>query len=94
MIFIRKALSYEMVRVYFVLCRTFFALFFGILSATQGASFAPNYAKARLSAKRIFALVDLVPSIDSYSEEGDKPVCCGVFHLMRIFTHYCDGYAG
>ena len=68
--------------------RTFFALFFGILSATQGASFAPNYAKARLSAKRIFALVDLVPSIDSYSEEGDKPVCCDVFHLMHLFTHY------
>ena len=63
-------------------------MFFGILSASQGSTFAPNYAKARLSAKRIFALVDLVPSIDSYSEEGDKPVCCHVFQLMHMYTHY------
>ena len=65
-----------------------FAILFGISSASLGSSFAPNYAKARLSAKRIFALVDLVPSIDSYSEEGDKPVCCHVFQLMHMYTHY------
>ena len=53
----------------------FFALFFGVLAASQATSFAPNYSKAKLSAKRIFALVDLVPTIDSFSEEGDKPVC-------------------
>ena len=53
----------------------FFALLFGILAASQGTILAPNYAKAKLSAKRIFALVDLVPAIDSFSEEGDKPVC-------------------
>ena len=47
---------------------------------SQGSAFAPNYAKARLSAKRIFALVDLVPSIDSFSEKGDKPVCDHVIH--------------
>ena len=63
-------------------------MLFGILAASQGASFAPNYAKARLSAKRIFALVDLVPSIDSYSEEGDKPVCFSVFHLIYKFKNY------
>ncbi|XP_065884882.1 ATP-dependent translocase ABCB1-like [Dysidea avara] len=51
----------------------FFALFFGILSAAQASTFLPNYAKARLSAKRIFAMEDLVPAIDSYSEEGEKP---------------------
>ncbi|XP_065886098.1 ATP-dependent translocase ABCB1-like [Dysidea avara] len=51
----------------------FFALFFGIFSAAQGSTFLPNYAKARLSAKRIFALEDLVPAIDSYSESGEKP---------------------
>jgi len=52
----------------------FFALFFGILSAAQATTYLPNYAKARLSAKRIFALEDLVPAIDSYSEDGEKPV--------------------
>ena len=65
----------------------FLAVIFGLVSASQASSFAPNYAKARLSAKRIFALVDLVPSIDSYSEEGDKPVCCYVFQVMHMC--YC-----
>ena len=64
-----------------------FAAIFGILSASLGSSFAPNYAKARLSAKKIFALVDLAPSIDSFTEKGDKPVCSHVFQLMC--THYC-----
>ena len=45
-----------------------------MMSVAQISGFIPNYAKARLSAKRIFALEDLVPAIDSYSEEGEKPV--------------------
>ena len=63
-------------------------MLFGILAASEANTYAPNYAKARLSAKRIFALVDLLPSIDSYSEEGDKPVCFSVFHLLFMFTNY------
>ena len=58
----------------FVFCRVFFALVFGILAAGQASVYFPNYSKAKLSAKRIFELEDLVPAIDSYSEEGDKPV--------------------
>ena len=73
-----------MMFIHIVMHRVFFALFFGILSAAQGSSFAPNYAKARLSAKRIFALVDLVPAIDSFSEEGDKPVCG---HVIQCSIH-------
>ena len=69
--------------------RVFFALFFGILSAAQATTYLPNYAKARLSAKRIFALEDLVPAIDSYSEEGEKPVCVPTqtMYLCRIVAH-------
>ena len=58
----------------------FFAILFGIMSVSEGNAFAPSYAKARLSAKRIFALVDLVPSIDSFSVEGDKLVHDHVIH--------------
>ena len=75
-----------MMFIYIIMHRVFFALFFGILSAAQGSSFAPNYAKARLSAKRIFALVDLVPAIDSFSEEGDKPVCG---HVIHMYSDHC-----
>jgi len=64
----------------------FFALFFSILSAAQATSFLPNYAKARLSAKRIFALEDLVPAIDSYSEDGDKLVSVSM-QTMCIYMY-------
>ena len=54
--------------------RVFFAIVFGALSVGQASTFAPDYAKARLSANRIFALIDRKPLIDSLSEEGDTPV--------------------
>lgn len=54
--------------------RVFFALVFGALTVGQAGAFAPNYAKARLSANRIFALLDRKPVIDGESEEGDKLV--------------------
>ena len=46
------------------------------MAAGQAGAFAPNYAKARLSANRIFALLDRLPATSVYfSEEGAKPVC-------------------
>ena len=51
----------------------FSALIFGAAGAGQAGAFAPNYAKAKLSANRIFFLLDRVPEIDGYSEEGEKP---------------------
>ena len=55
------------------LCRVFNALIFGAAAAGQAGSFAPNYAVARLAANRIFALIDRIPEIDSYSLVGEKP---------------------
>ena len=52
----------------------FFALVFGAAGAGQAGAFAPNYAKAKLSANRIFHLIDREPVIDSYSEEGTELV--------------------
>ena len=52
-----------------------FALVFGAMAAGQAGAFAPNYAKARLSANRIFALLDRVPATTVYcSEEGSTLV--------------------
>lgn len=39
----------------------------------QASSFAPDAAKAKISAARIFELNERVPEIDSYSDEGEKP---------------------
>ena len=54
--------------------RVFFALVFGALAVGQAGSFAPDYKKAKLSANRIFELLDRKPVIDGESEEGSKLV--------------------
>uniref|UniRef100_A0A8C3P4M8 ABC-type xenobiotic transporter n=1 Tax=Cyanoderma ruficeps TaxID=181631 RepID=A0A8C3P4M8_9PASS len=51
----------------------FSAVVFGAMALGQSSSFAPDYAKAKISAAHLFLLFERVPSIDSYSEEGDKP---------------------
>lgn len=47
---------------------------FAAMNVGQSASMAPDFGKARMSAQRIFQLLDRKPQIDSYSEEGEKLV--------------------
>ncbi|XP_072109855.1 ATP-dependent translocase ABCB1 isoform X2 [Mobula birostris] len=51
----------------------FSAIVFGAMALGQSSSFAPDYAKAKLSAARIIKLINQEPSIDSFSEAGDAP---------------------
>ncbi|XP_029444667.1 multidrug resistance protein 1-like isoform X2 [Rhinatrema bivittatum] len=51
----------------------FSAIVFGAMALGQTSSFAPDYAKAKMSAAHIFMLLERVPAIDSYSEDGKKP---------------------
>ena len=55
-----------------VFCRVFSAIVFGGTALGRASNYAPDYAKARTSAARIFELFDREPSIDSYSTEGEK----------------------
>ena len=48
----------------------FSAIIFGALGIGGAVSFAPSYAKAKMSANRIFSLLDRQPEIDGYSEKG------------------------
>ncbi|KAM5157175.1 ATP-dependent translocase ABCB1-like isoform 1-T4 [Mantella aurantiaca] len=48
----------------------FSAIMFAAVSVGQSNSFAPDFGKAKVSAQRIFELLDRKPAIDSYSEEG------------------------
>ena len=64
--------------------RVFFALIFSADAAGQAGAFAPNYTKARLSANRIFLLLDRKPVIDGYSEEGKKQVILGMTHDVNL----------
>lgn len=47
---------------------------FGAVALGHASSFAPDYAKAKLSAAHLFMLFERQPLIDSYSEEGLRPV--------------------
>uniref|UniRef100_A0A8D0EJ10 Phosphatidylcholine translocator ABCB4 n=1 Tax=Strix occidentalis caurina TaxID=311401 RepID=A0A8D0EJ10_STROC len=55
----------------------FSAIVFGAMALGQSTSFTPDYAKAKMSAAYLFMLFERVPSIDSYSEEGEKPKIFG-----------------
>ena len=64
--------------------RVLFALLFGAMAVGQASAFAPDYTKAKLSANRIFAMLDREPVIDNYSEDGQKLVCCNLFTVHKI----------
>ncbi|XP_005388031.1 PREDICTED: multidrug resistance protein 1 [Chinchilla lanigera] len=51
----------------------FSAVVFGAMAVGQVSSFAPDYAKAKVSASHIIMIIEKVPAIDSYSTEGLKP---------------------
>ncbi|XP_014458531.1 ATP-dependent translocase ABCB1 isoform X1 [Alligator mississippiensis] len=50
----------------------FSSVIFAAMNVGQSTSLAPDYGKAKISAQRIFQLLDQKPLIDSYSEEGEK----------------------
>ncbi|NXI44829.1 MDR3 protein, partial [Galbula dea] len=55
----------------------FSAIVFGAVALGQSTSFTPDYAKAKMSAAHLLMLFGREPSIDSYSEEGEKPKTFG-----------------
>ena len=57
-----------------ITCRSFMSVIFGAVSIGQAFSFAPDYGKAKISARRLFALFRRRPKIDNNSNEGLLPV--------------------
>uniref|UniRef100_A0A667G407 ATP binding cassette subfamily B member 4 n=1 Tax=Lynx canadensis TaxID=61383 RepID=A0A667G407_LYNCA len=51
----------------------FTAIVFGAVALGHASSFAPDYAKSKLSAAHLFMLLERQPLIDSYSKEGLRP---------------------
>lgn len=54
------------------------------MAVGQVSSFAPDYAKAKVSASHIIMIIEKVPVIDSYSTEGLKLVSL-MFSLYDLF---------
>lgn len=50
------------------------AVLFGAMAVGEANSFAPNYAKAKMSASHLMMLINRKPAIDNLSEEGESPV--------------------
>lgn len=50
------------------------AVLFGAMALGEANSFAPNYAKAKLSASHLIMLLNKEPAIDNMSQEGQSPV--------------------
>ena len=69
----------------------FMALIFGSLALGQSGDFAPNYTRAKNSAKRVFALLDRPSAIDSNSKEGITPVCA-VLYVAGSALKFDGGY--
>uniref|UniRef100_A0A3P9PPQ3 ATP binding cassette subfamily B member 1 n=1 Tax=Poecilia reticulata TaxID=8081 RepID=A0A3P9PPQ3_POERE len=49
------------------------AVLFGAMAVGEANSFAPNYAKAKMSASHLLMLLSKEPEIDNLSEKGDTP---------------------
>ncbi|XP_037532573.1 ATP-binding cassette, sub-family B (MDR/TAP), member 4 [Nematolebias whitei] len=49
------------------------AVLFGAMALGEANSFAPNYAKAKLSASHLIMLLNKEPAIDNLSQEGELP---------------------
>ena len=63
--------------------KIFTALVFVCINIGMSTSLAPDYAKAKVSAKRIFSLLDRKPKPDAYSEHGVKLVS----YQAQILNH-------
>lgn len=71
--------------------RVFSAIVLGAVALGHASSFAPDYAKAKLSAAHLFSLFERQPLIDSHSEEGLRPVSSLLSdqHLVNFFLNVC-----
>uniref|UniRef100_A0A3B4XS69 ATP-binding cassette, sub-family B (MDR/TAP), member 4 n=1 Tax=Seriola lalandi dorsalis TaxID=1841481 RepID=A0A3B4XS69_SERLL len=49
------------------------AVLYGAMAVGEANSFAPNYAKAKLSASHLMMLMNREPAIDNLSQQGDAP---------------------
>ncbi|XP_044151678.1 ATP-dependent translocase ABCB1-like isoform X3 [Bufo gargarizans] len=58
--------------------RTFFVIMFAVRKVTRQDSLTLNFGKAKLSAERIFQLLDRTPAIDIFSEQGETLLADGI----------------
>lgn len=58
----------------FLCPRVISAVLYGAMAVGEANSFAPNYAKAKMSASHLMMLLKREPAIDNLSQHGESPV--------------------
>ncbi|XP_053289020.1 ATP-binding cassette, sub-family B (MDR/TAP), member 4 [Pleuronectes platessa] len=62
---------------------------YGAMAIGEANSFAPNYAKAKMSASHLMMLMNLEPAIDNLSQEGETPDSFdGNVHFENVRFNY------
>lgn len=56
------------------LARVISAVLYGAMAVGEANTFAPNFAKAKISAAHLMMLIRKEPAIDNLSENGQSPV--------------------
>lgn len=64
----------NLICIWFFFPSVILSIIFGAMAVGEANSFAPNYAKAKVSASHIMMLINREPSIDNLSHEGEIPV--------------------
>lgn len=75
---------------FFDVFRVFLAIVFGGAAIGQATAFAPNLAKAKLSANRIFFTLDRQPLIDNYSDDGEQPVSVVIIGAIYLILQFVE----
>ena len=69
--------------------KSFFAVFLAAFSTAQSQLHFPDVAKGKAAAKRVFAIIDRQPLIDSSSTDGASPASCnGTIELRNVTFAY------
>lgn len=69
------------------------AVLYGAMALGEANAFAPNYAKAKMSASHLMMLINREPAIDNLSQEGESPVhntkphTPDIILTIQLFTH-------
>ena len=58
----------------FALFRSFSAIMFGAFGIGRAMGTVPDFSKAKVATAELFRLMDREPEIDTFSDEGEKPV--------------------
>ena len=80
----------ENVALYRTFIRFVAMLLFGAMGVGETMAFAPDYAKARTSAAKLFTLFDRVPPIDVASNDGKTIVSLIILRIISIDCCGCD----